>query len=100
MTQQRTVAAKVADANQAFEAFRDALTPPDMRRIHDEMTGAAKQQAAAEEGNVQAYVDLLQASLSLRRVVSANDRAALIAAVMLTQSGVSRPQLDVIDGGE
>ena len=55
---------------------------------------------AASAGDVQAYAALVQAALNLTRVVAANDRAAMIAAVMLTQSGVSRPQLDVIDGGE
>lgn len=100
MAQQRTLPEKVEDVKTTYYQFRELLTPEEMRRIHDSMTGAAQQQAAAEVGNVQAYADLIQASLSLRRVVSANDRAALIAAVLATQSGVARPQLDVINEGE
>jgi hypothetical protein len=82
---------------QAFNAFRDELTPDVMRDTLNSMTGA-QQQAAAEVGDVQAYAALVQAALNLQRVIAANDRAALVAAVLLTQSGVARPNLDVIEG--
>jgi hypothetical protein len=95
----RSVSDKIADAVKAYNAFRDEVTPPQMRAVLENMTGA-QQQAAAEVGDVQAYAALVQASLNLQRVIAANDRAALIAAVMLTQSGISRPSLDVIEGGE
>lgn len=93
----RTTADKIGDALQAYNAFRDELTPDVMRDTLNSMTGA-QQQAAAEVGDVQAYAALVQASLSLQRLISANDRAALVAAVLLTQSGVARPNLDVING--
>jgi len=99
MSTYRSRTDKIADALGAYNVFRDELTPDIMRTVHNNMTGA-QQQAAAEAGDVQAYAALVQASLSLTRIVAANDRAAMIAAVMLTQSGISRPQLDVIDGGE
>lgn len=99
MATQRSLTDKIADARRAYEVLRDELTTDVMRSVLNDMTGA-QMQAAASVGDVQAYAALVQASLNLQRVVSANDRAAMIAAVMLTQSGVSRPQLDVIDGGE
>lgn len=97
MAYQRTVSDKIGDTIVAFSAFREELTPENMRSVLENMTGS-QQQAAAQAGDAQAYAALVQASLSLQRLVFANDRAALIAAVMLTQSGVSRPQLDVIEG--
>ena len=93
----RTTSDKIADALQAFNAFRDELTPDVMRDTLNSMTGA-QQQAAAQAGDVQAYAALVQAALNLQRLISANDRAALVAAVLLTQSGVSRPNLDIIEG--
>lgn len=93
----RTTPDKIADAMQAYQAFRDELTPDVMRDTLNHMTGA-QQQAAAEVGDVQAYAALVQAALNLQKVIAANDRAALVAAVLLTQSGVSRPNLDVING--
>ena len=93
----RTITDKIVDATTAFNAFRDELTPDIMRATLHSMTGA-QQQAAAEIGDVQAYAALVQAALNLQKVISANDRAAVVAAVLLTQSGVSRPNLDVIEG--
>lgn len=99
MAQQRTLPEKVEDVKTTFAQFRELLTPEVMRSVLDNMTGA-EQQAAAASGDVQAYAALVQAALNLQRLVFANDRAALMAAVLATQSGVVRPQLDVIDGGE
>ena len=99
MATQRSLTDKIADARRAYEVLRDELTTDVMRNVLNDMTGA-QMQAAASAGDVQEYAALVQAALNLTRVVAANDRAAMIAAVMLTQSGVSRPQLDVIDGGE
>lgn len=93
----RTITDKIVDATQAYNAFRDELTPEVMRETLNSMTGA-QQQAAAQVGDVQAYAALVQASITLQKIISANDRAALVAAVLLTQSGVSRPNLDVIEG--
>ena len=99
MTQQRSLTDKIADARRAYEVFREELTPPNMRSVLDNMTGA-QMTATASSGDVQAYAALVEASLRLNSLVSANDRAALMASVMLTQSGVSRPSLEVIEGGE
>ncbi len=96
MTTNRTPAEKANDTRYAFNIFRDELTPPLKREVLANMTGA-QMEAIASTGDVQAYAALVQASLQLDRVISANDRAALIAAAMITQSGVSRPQLDVVE---
>lgn len=99
MAQQRTLPEKVQDVKTTYEQFRELLTTPNMRSVLENMTGA-QMAATAATGDVQAYAALVEASLRLNSLVSANDRAALMAAVMATQSGVSRPQLEVIDGGE
>jgi hypothetical protein len=96
MAQQRTVNDRIADALTAYNVFREELTPENMRSVLEDMTGAQKQ-AAAEKGDVQAYAALVQASLSLQRLVFANDRTAMLAAVMATQSGVSRPTLEIVE---
>lgn len=95
----RTISDKIGDALQAYNAFRDELTPDVTRETLASMTGA-QQQAAAQVGDVQAYAALVQAAITLQRLISANDRAALVAAVLLTQSGVARPNLDVINGDD
>lgn len=99
MANQRTLTEKVEDVKTTFAQFAELLTHPTKRAVLENMTGA-QMQAAAGSGDVQAYAALVQASLQLDRVVAANDRAALMAAVLATQSGVSRPSLDVIDGGD
>lgn len=85
MAAQRTLPEKVADTKSTYQQFRELLTPPEQRDILANMTGAM-QQAAAEVGDVQAYASLVQASLSLLRVIARNDGIALLAATML-QSG-------------
>jgi hypothetical protein len=96
MAPQRTVNDRIADALIAYNVFREELTPENMRSVLEDMTGAQKQ-AAAEAGDVTAYAALVQASLSLQRLVFANDRTAMLAAVMATQSGVSRPTLEIVE---
>lgn len=98
--QGRTPRQKSADTITVYEEFRDQLTGPVKRQVLNDMTGAM-QQAAASVGDVQAYAALVQASLTLDRVISANDRAALLAAAIVTQSGVVRvPQLEVVSDEE
>lgn len=85
----RTLTEKVADIKSTYEQFAELLTPPNMRSVMENMTGA-QQQAAAQQGDVQAYAALVQASLNLQRVIAANDRAALIAAAMVAGAGGTR----------
>jgi len=98
MAQYRSLSDKIADARRAYEALRDDLTSDTLRAMGETTTKA--QAEAAEAGDISRYAAWVDASINVQRVIAANDRAAMIAAVMLTQSGVSRPQLDVIDGGE
>lgn len=97
MAQQRTLPEKVQDTKSTYAQFREMLTPPEMRGVLENMVGAM-QQSAADTGDVQAYAALVTASLNLQRLVSANDRVALLAATML-QSGTPA-RLVPIDGGE
>lgn len=66
---------KVGLWDTAFEAIRQTITPPIMRKILDEMNEV--------EGIAQ-----LQSYMSLARNVMANDRTAAIVAAMLVGSGV------------
>lgn len=87
MTQTRTIEQKVGDATAVFNALRAELTPEPIRALVTQMTTIP----VTETTDIAAYAAMVQASLHLARVVSANDRTAMIAAAMLTQSGVSRP---------
>lgn len=87
MVQTRTVQQKVGDALGAYEHLRAELTAPEMRALIDKMTTMQP----GDKDDMAAYAALVQASLQLARVVAANDRAAMLGAVMLTQSGVTRP---------
>jgi hypothetical protein len=98
MAQQRTVNDKIADARMAYNVFRDELTDAKMRQVVADMTDAKAEIAA--KGDFTAYAGLVQASIQMHRVVAANDRAALMAAVMATQSGVTRLTADVTEGNE
>jgi hypothetical protein len=90
MTTQRTPAQKALDTLSVYEQFRDAITTERMRGLLNDMTGE-QMQDVAKSGDVQAYAALVQASLSLQKLVSANDRAALLGAAIVTQSGVVKP---------
>jgi hypothetical protein len=96
MSNVRTPQQKADDARAVFLLLRDEVTPPIMRELLDSMTNAASQ-SAAQVGDVQAYAALVQASLQLQRVIAANDRTVMVAAAVLTASGVSRPMLDTGD---
>lgn len=77
---QRTLTEKVGDIRTTYAQFAEMLTAPAIRSILDKMTDEGARAAVA--GDPGAYVASIQASLNLQRVISANDRAALIAAVM------------------
>ena len=95
MSRERTVPEKVGDWKMAFDAIREQMTPPPILEMRDQLL-----KVPTDTLEVGAYAQLVSASLGIAKLVSANDRAAGVIAAMLTQSGVSRPQLDVIDGGE
>lgn len=97
MSTQRTLSEKTADIRSTFEQFKELVTPPVMRAVMENMVGA-QQQAAADAGDIQAYAALVQASLKLQTVIAANDRAALIAAVMANSGAPARFIPEVIDG--
>jgi hypothetical protein len=96
----RTVSDKIADTRRAYEAFRDELTTPDLRAMLLLTTGPeaqAQMVKVAESGDYESYRQLVQTSLSAQRIVSGNDRAAMLAAAMVTQSGVVKPVIDPSD---
>ena len=96
MANQRTLSEKVQDVRTTFTQFQEWLTPPEQRDLLATLTGPEMQVKAAESGDFTAYTELVNASLSLSRIVAANNRAALIAAVLTTASGVARPILDAV----
>ena len=87
MATNRTVTQKTNDALAAYARLREELTPTAMRALITKMT----EQTPGEGDDIAAYTGLVQASLHLARVVAANDRAAMLAAAMLTSGGVARP---------
>jgi hypothetical protein len=89
MTATRSVPQRLGDWSEAFDFTRQAITPVEFRT----MLAAMLKPAGEDVGDVQAYAVLVQASMTLARLVSANDRTAAIVAAMLTQSGVSRPTI-------
>jgi hypothetical protein len=94
MAPQRTPDQKANDALRVFNLLRDEVTPPIMREVMQDMTNAERQAGANTTGDVQAYAALVQASLSLQRVIAANDRMTMMAAAILTSSGVTRPVIE------
>lgn len=87
---QRTLSEKVADIKTTQAQFAEVLTAPAMREMMDRMTNSEAQQAVAASGDVNAVVALVRASIDLQRLISANDRAALIAATMVAGAGGTR----------
>jgi len=87
--QSRTVQQKIGDTHTAFEALREVLTPDPMRALIGRMSEIGSN--PDEKVDIAAYASLVNGSLALARIVAANDRAAMLAAAMITQTGVSRP---------
>lgn len=87
---QRTMSEKVQDIKSTQAQFSELLTPPEMREMLGRMTGPEAQQAIAATGDVRALVQVVQASMDLQKVISANDRAALLAATMVAGAGGTR----------
>lgn len=99
MSRDRSVQDKVADWMTAFEAIKAELTPAPLRVMMRQLTEAVPPEGTDDLDQVKAYVERVNVATALSRLIFTNDRAASVTAAMLTQSGVSRPQLDVIDGG-
>lgn len=99
MPQPRTIEQKTGDAVSVFNVLREEVTDPGLRRLSTQVIdiGAALLEKIKTEDNpaqaLREYTALVNDSVLLSRVVAGNDRAAMIAAAMLTQSGVSRPTI-------
>jgi hypothetical protein len=91
MAQQRSLPEKVQDIKSTYEQFKELLTTPEMLALMQGMTGPEAQQAVALTGDVKLLVQVVHASMDLQKVISANDRAALIAAVAAVTG--TRPSL-------
>jgi hypothetical protein len=83
----RTVEQKVGDTAAAFNALSADITPEPLRWMVTDLTSVD----ITETTDVAAYASLVQSSIHVARIVAANDRAAMLAAAMITQSGVARP---------
>ena len=96
MSNQRTLPEKVQDIKSTYQQFKELITTPEERKMLADMTGSAAQAVVAGLSgmNPDAYVALVQASLGLHRVLAANDRAALLAAVMANGGSPARIQLE------
>lgn len=102
MSQNRTVEQKVGDTARAYQALRDEVSAPELRALFTQTQETANTVLASIEPNSEMsaagalaqYQALVQTALSIGRVLAANDRAALMAAAVITQSGVVRPILE------
>lgn len=83
MTLHRSNEQKVADTATVFNALRDEITPAPFRNLINKMV----EFPVTEGTDMAAYASLVQASMSIARIVAANDRQALLAAAIITQSG-------------
>lgn len=100
MARERTVAERVADWHQAFLAVQEQLTPQALRTMMTVLTSTVPPEGADDLDQVRAYIERVTTATGISRMIFANDRAAAVVAAMLTQSGVSRHTLDVIEGGD
>ena len=90
MAATRSVQERVDDALIAYRIFREELTDQAKYDLFEKMTGSdARAQVAAMGGDPNAYAVIVQAALGLSRLIAENDRAALQAAVLATQSGIT-----------
>lgn len=92
MSTYRTPQQKANDARDAYLILREEVTLPEMRSVLGAMT--SQQTAAAAVGDIQAYAALVQAALKLQSIIAANDRVVMVAAAILTSSGVTRPSIE------
>jgi len=86
MSRNRTPVEKTADWYTVFNAISGELTPTALRTMLSRLT-----ETMGTTGEPSEAIALLQSSMALARLVSANDRAAAIAAAVLTSSGGARP---------
>jgi hypothetical protein len=96
----RTLPEKVGDWGAAFNAMRDEITPPVFREIMTKLTSLPAPPEGAGLADFNEYITAVNASLGIARIVAANDRAAAMAAAIITQSGVVRPTVDISEDGE
>ena len=93
MAGNRTIPQKTNDWTQVFNVIRSELTPEPMRKLMGIMN-------IGEATTPEEAVKVLQTSMALARYIGANDRAAAIAAAMLTSGGGARVALPVEDLGD
>ena len=99
MTQNRTVEQKVGDTVRAFNALREEVSQPELRALFTKTMETANSVLAeikpdselSAAGALASYQALVQDTILIGRQLAANDRAAMIAAAILMQSGVVRP---------
>lgn len=100
MARDRSVAERVGDWAQAFRAVQEELTPLPLRAMMTTLVNSVPPAGSDDLDQVRAYIERVNAAGGVSRLVFANDRAAAVVAGILTQSGVTRPNFDVIEGGE
>ena len=97
MATQRTLSEKTEDIKRTFEQFAETLTDPKMREQAVQWQAASE--SAALAGDAGTYSALASAQVVLTKTIAANDRAALIAAVMANSGAPARVLPgDLIDG--
>jgi hypothetical protein len=93
----RTPQEKALDWAEAFAIIENALAVPEFEQV---ITALGTIPPPKEEDGIAGfnqYITAVNASLSIARIRRADARTAAIVAAMLTQSGVSRPTIDVTE---
>jgi hypothetical protein len=90
VTTVRTRDQKLADAKFAFDALREELGSKDLRELITKLAEFPAPQKDAPPEAIVAYASLVQGSMTLAQIASANDRTALTAAVNLMAGTVGR----------
>ena len=98
----RTPRDKARDAQAAFALLREDLTDSKLRSMFDKTMETANAVLAtitpdSEMASTQAlgmYKALVDDTILIARIVAANDRSAMLAAAIITQSGVARPVIN------
>ena len=95
----RTPTQKALDWSEAFNLISNSLVVPQFDQVVKNLGLVTPPDPESETflADFNEYLTAINASLSIVRVVRADTRTAAIVAAMLTQSGVSRPTIDVTE---
>ena len=90
----RSVAQKVGDWKVAFDAIAAELSP---QKLRDQLDAVINTPIPQDPEGILVYMQRMNASMALARLLSANDRAAGTIAALITQTGIKPTSVDYGD---